>query len=282
MAHDFPNLPVRVLPSSSIKRLGHLSSSDIRTRFRRDGALLFRGFSPSIEEFKAFTAQFCQYFIAYPGSKRGRVNDETNIQTVDMDKAGIPFHSELSYSPVRPDLAWFFCVVPPRRGSATILCDGIALAEALPSNMREWLEKRKLRFKAELGRRTWQRLFGCVTIPQVKEMIRQRSYANVIVAGDKVHIDHLTAPLAPTKYDTRVAFCNNLILHRGKASAVPFADGSILCDELYEQLVRVSERLTIEIAWKAGDLLMVDNTRMMHGRRPVLDDDRLIWTRFGS
>ena len=56
----------------------------------------------------------------------------------------------------------------------------------------------------------------------------------------------------------------------------------MLSNVVYEQLASVSAGLTFEVEWQAGDVLMVDNTRMMHGRRPVLDDDRLIWTRFGS
>jgi hypothetical protein len=156
------------------------------------------------------------------------------------------------------------------------------MAEALPGALREWLENKRLRYKAELNRGTWQRMFGCDTVAQATDVIRQRSYADMTVAGDSIIVDHLTAPLAPTKYDKRAAFCNNLILQYREPTAVPFADGSVLSNVAYEQLVRVSAGLTFEIAWQAGDVLMVDNTRMMHGRRPVLDDDRLIWTRFGS
>jgi len=186
---------VHVLTGSSSKKLGDLSLSGIRSQFRRHGALLFRGFSPGIDEFRSFTEQFCQYFIAYPGSKRDSVGNETNIQTVDVEKKAIRLHSEMSYSPVRPDLAWFFCVVPPRQGGATTLCDGIAMAEALPGALREWLQNKRLRYKAELDRRTWHRMFGCDTIAQATEVIRQRSYADMTVAGDSIVIDHLTAPL---------------------------------------------------------------------------------------
>jgi len=282
MANVTPPLPVPIEPSSSQNQLSLLSPHDIGIRFRHHGALLFRGFSPTIGEFKFWTAQFCKYFIAYPGNKRDRVGDETDIQTVDVRKPGISLHSELSYSPVRPNIAWFFCVTPPSRGGATILCDGIALAEALPSALKAWLENRKLRFQAVLEPGTWRKMLGCDTAGEARDIIRQRSYADMAVAGESIHIDHLTAPMRPPKYDKRVAFCNNLILHHGIAGGVPFADGSTLPEALYAQLVEVSKPLTAEVHWEAGDILMIDNTRVMHGRRPVLDDKRLIVTRFGS
>jgi len=274
--------PWQVSPTSSQNILTSLNREDIEKRLRRYGALLFRGFAPTMDEFKSLTAKFCEYFISYPGEHRGRVANETDIQTVDVKKVRIRLHSEMSYSPMRPDLAWFFCVVPPKEGGATILCDGIAMADAMPPAVKRWLAGRRLRFKTDVGPRTWQKMFGCKTIAQLRNVIRQRSYKDTAVIGDRIRIDHLTAPLAPTKYGKRVAFCNNLMLHRGMQTDVYFADGSVLPDSIYDELVRVSDGLTVEIAWKSGDVLMVDNTRMMHGRRTVLDDERLVLTRFGS
>lgn len=282
MVDSLQIIPLHIVPSSSFKKLGELSPRSIWIRFRSHGALLFRGFSPTIDEFKSFTAQFCPYFIAYPGGKREAVNNETDIQTVDVTRAGIPLHSELSYSPVRPDIGWFFCVTPPRRGGQTILCDGIALAEALPTALKRFLANKTLRFTAVMNCGTWQKMLGCDTSAQAIRVIRQRSYVDMSVTGNEIRIDHLTVPLARTKLDNRVAFCNNLILHHAMRTDVHFTDGSILSDALYKDLVQVSAKFTVEIAWNSGDLLMIDNTRMMHGRRPVLDDDRLILTRFGG
>ncbi|HSG90324.1 MAG TPA: TauD/TfdA family dioxygenase, partial [Pseudomonadales bacterium] len=41
-------------------------------------------------------------------------------------------------------------------------------------------------------------------------------------------------------------------------------------------------RLATPIAWQAGDILMLDNTRFMHGRNPIGDPQhRRIYTQFG-
>jgi len=279
MTKDPSNTPTCIRSNSRLQKLSQLTAKTISIQFRRYGALLLRGFSPTVAEFRFFTAQFCNYFIAYPGNKRGRVDE--NIQTVDMTKAEIPLHSELSYSPVRPDLAWFYCAVPPRVGGATTLCDGVLLATALPGDVRRWFEGKRLRFRAVLEPRSWQTMFACKTIRQAAEVICLRSYPNISIAGDKILIDHLTPPLAPTKYH-RIAFCNNLLLHYGRSTDVAFTDNSVLPRAIYENVAQISARLTTEIEWQAGDVLMVDNTRFMHGRRSVLDNDRLILTRFGS
>ena len=45
------------------------------------------------------------------------------------------------------------------------------------------------------------------------------------------------------------------------------------------ELNEIAERITIEISWQKGDILMIDNTRIMHGRRAFYDDQRDIYTR---
>jgi alpha-ketoglutarate-dependent taurine dioxygenase len=60
-----------------------------------------------------------------------------------------------------------------------------------------------------------------------------------------------------------------------------FADGSILPEAVWDELAWLTERLTVEVAWRAGDVLMLDNTRILHGRRRVEPGDgRLLYTRF--
>jgi hypothetical protein len=61
-----------------------------------------------------------------------------------------------------------------------------------------------------------------------------------------------------------------------------FEDGSIIPDALVHSVKTVSDGLTVAIAWQRGDLLMLDNTRFMHGRTAVVDPgERLIASYFG-
>jgi alpha-ketoglutarate-dependent taurine dioxygenase len=48
------------------------------------------------------------------------------------------------------------------------------------------------------------------------------------------------------------------------------------------ELNAIAEKITAEINWQKGDILMVDNTRIMHGRRAFVDDKRNIYIRLCS
>jgi hypothetical protein len=61
-----------------------------------------------------------------------------------------------------------------------------------------------------------------------------------------------------------------------------FEDGSIIPDAICEELRTVTDELTTAHRWQTGDILMVDNSRVMHGRNEVHDlQERVIWTQFG-
>jgi hypothetical protein len=48
------------------------------------------------------------------------------------------------------------------------------------------------------------------------------------------------------------------------------------------QIKATSDAITLAVQWRAGDVLMLDNTRFMHGRNQILDGaERQIATYFG-
>ena len=57
---------------------------------------------------------------------------------------------------------------------------------------------------------------------------------------------------------------------------------SEISDELMDELNGIAERITTNIDWKKGDILMIDNTRIMHGRRAFKDETREIYIRLCS
>ena len=59
-------------------------------------------------------------------------------------------------------------------------------------------------------------------------------------------------------------------------------DGSTMPDAWLMTLQAIGDRLSAAIAWQRGDLLMLDNSRFMHGRTAVVPNDtRLIASFFG-
>ncbi|MBT6440639.1 MAG: hypothetical protein HOK72_13105, partial [Flavobacteriales bacterium] len=94
-----------------------------------------------------------------------------------------------------------------------------------------------------------------------------------------------TPALHHTMFDKQLAFGNFLLFSRyGLNNRLQpcFLDGSIVPDELVAEVKRVSEPLTTAHQWEKDDLLMLDNTRFLHGRNKILNiNERRIISYFG-
>ena len=96
--------------------------------------------------------------------------------------------------------------------------------------------------------------------------------------GNSLMFNYLTPALQKTKFGGATAFLNFLLFSQTSAACghpeakrvmgmLAFDDGQPIPTELVNDLTAIVEPLTYSIKWQAGDLVMIDNTRMMHGRR---------------
>ncbi len=104
------------------------------------------------------------------------------------------------------------------------------------------------------------------------------------VSGQIVRV--FTRPLLHRPMFTDEPAFGNFLLFarylRGVRNFPLLDEGTVVPDEWVETVKKVSDALTIPIDWRRGDLLMLDNSRFMHGRTEVaINDARLIATYFG-
>jgi hypothetical protein len=64
------------------------------------------------------------------------------------------------------------------------------------------------------------------------------------------------------------AFCGWKDTRNDPSSALRHGDGSLLDAAAVGQAVQLAEDLTYDVAWQAGDAVLIDNTVVMHARRP--------------
>jgi hypothetical protein len=81
------------------------------------------------------------------------------------------------------------------------------------------------------------------------------------------------------------AFGNFLLFSRyfnNQPGFPSFDDGQPVPDAWLDVIKATGDALTAAVAWQRGDLLMLDNSRFMHGRTEVVENDgRMIASYFG-
>jgi alpha-ketoglutarate-dependent taurine dioxygenase len=250
------------------------------------GAILLRGFGTSVATLSEFAAQFCSGTVFNESPDRQLLDAARNIQSVNGGCDPFPLHPELSREPWKPDVCFFACMQPPVAMGATTICDGVALAEALPPPLRAAFAARRLAYVQPAPPAILQHWLGTPT-PDAARLAAPPAdcpYHFATVGGQPARI--FTRPvLHRPMFCDALAWGNFLLFSRyynNRLGFPVFDNGEPVPDAWLEVVRETGDRLSVAIEWQAGDLLLLDNSRFMHGRTAVLPDDgRLIASQFG-
>ena len=246
---------------------------------KRDGWVLLRGFDHNITIFSELVAHYCSKLTFDPA----RQYCDKSTQKVDAGTGAIGLHIENGNTPFPPDLVGFYSKKSANFGSQTTICDGSAVFQALSDEL-------KLKFS--------QTLTVSRTLPEQlwkSYAVNEHPAINNIDEVDASHIDEILAvlpnhrgrlnedgslyyqldisPVIASQLSNQIAFANAILgpSLNYEAPHYKFADGSDISAGLKQELESIAEEFTLEISWRDGDMTLIDNKRVMHGRRAISD-----------
>ena len=185
----------------------------------------------------------------------------------------VPLHGELHFHQRRPPRRlWLYCERAPRSGGATLVCDGVRLLAALPDEIRHACETRPLAYTRHHAPEVWPRLYGTADPERLGAACEAAGIA-LELRDDGAIATRFLAP-AVRRSSGVPAFVNNLLpfalreLEEPNATRarVRWADGERIPPEWVREIDRLARKLAIEVRWQRGDVVVLDNHRMLHGR----------------
>jgi alpha-ketoglutarate-dependent taurine dioxygenase len=280
-----PGQPYVVVSRDGEQDLLDVDRETIVDLYKAHGALLFRGFGMDVAQFRGFAQQFCSTSVVNESPGRRAVDPDAHIFTVDVGTRAFPLHPELSREPWKPDVAFFGCVSAPSEGGKTTICDGVALAQALPPSLREALARRRLVYVQS----TWPSLLdywlGTATPTDAQLALPPPGCPYQFRRFPQGIARIFSRPaLHKPMFADAPAFGNFLLFARalGHSESVLLDDGHPIPEQWAQVISATADRLMVPVDWQSGDLLMLDNTRFMHGRTEITDPaERQILTYFG-
>lgn len=277
-------LPLPVIPGGDAP-LAEANLAAVRGQLEREGALLLRGFATTLDDFSALGEALCTTAVFNESPNREVLGKDAAVQSVDLGADPFPLHPELAREPWRPDLAMFACLGAPGIGGQTNICDGVALAENLPDELRRAFEGKRLVYirpaspaLLEYWLGTAEPADALLAAPPAACPYWFRRVQGRILRG-------FTRPvLEPTLFHGRPAFANFVLFARDylRMSHIPLLEDRPFPDDMVDAVRGVARRLTYSHRWQQGDVLLLDNSRFMHGRKAIADaGERRIATYFG-
>jgi alpha-ketoglutarate-dependent taurine dioxygenase len=262
-----------------------LDRDSIIELFKAEGALLFRGFETNIEIFTQFTNEFSQDFMDYAGGVFNRriINGDPTVLSVNDFNHEVKLHGEMYYQKTIPLMLWFFCARPAEQAGETIVCDGKRFFEELSQPLKELFSQKKLKYRGHLDVDAWKKRYKTDDLNVVKQICKNSDVYLKINEDESIDVHYICSAIQPDMSKQYMVFINSLLPAKSMApSSISFEDDSEIDDEIASELNEIAEKITAEVRWEKGDILMIDNTRIMHGRRAFVDDRRDIYLRLCS
>lgn len=275
--------------------------------FTEHGVVLFRGLSLDDARFCELTSVFCTSFGRIGGTLRAAYNEDGSLFEVTEGNHALKLHSEFAHSPNRPDIVWFWCVRPADRDGETLLLDGTEVPRALSTEARTLLDRCRLRYTHQLPNRLWRSVFPVENPAECEAYLR--SYDGVsqvrFDASDTLRYEYVVPAILNARNGDRAAFVNSIQIltatwegpeEKDRAvvfsshpndnpnafsMSIAFEDGTSLPKALLDEIDQVTETLVFAHRLEAGEVLMLDNSRMQHARRAFLGP-RIVRSRFGA
>jgi len=291
-----PDFCARVEPMKE-KALDSCGTEQVVDLLKRFGAIAFMGFGAAVDTFTAFTARFGTDCLTYRGGGYARrcAGDGRDPTLLSVSFAPtregqpgfpLPLHGEMYYLDVRPAIMWFYCRQPADSGGELILCDGPQVYDALSDSARALLASKRLKYIRRYGDGEWQQIYQTDDL-EAAAHFAEANGLEVTIDRERsaIRTEYLHSAFGRTRWSARPAYINNMMaVLRQEAvgrdqSLVRFEDGSRLPEDLVAEISTAQAANTIEIPMRSGDVVLLDNSRAMHGRRAFRGGDRQIYVR---
>lgn len=258
--------------------------------------------------FQAIAAQYPEHAFGYIGGATPRRNIDGKVYESTRIPASlkIGLHQEKAYMAHYPRRLAFFCKQPSARGGETILCDMRAVTRRLPPALVERFRQRGIQYLRNFRRpsqdgepknstmreyhRPWDDVFQSDDPAQVEQLCRDTGLgfcwlddgsltvsntggatARHPVTGEEIWFNQLSTQHNNARAMGAAGYEYIRLLYRDRPARpyeVRLGDGEPIAPEDIAPIYDALDAEEIAFPWQQGDLLLLDNIAVAHGRNP--------------
>lgn len=265
----------------------------IEDSLQKHGGVLFRGFNVRTPgEFENCVRAICSELLSYSErtTPRTQVADGIYTSTEYPAHQSIAMHNELSYALRWPRKIWFFCARPADEGGETPIVDVRKVCQRISPTIRQrfiekgWTLARN--FGDGLGLQ-WQDSFNTTDRAEVEDYCRRARISFEWRDQNRLRTSQVRPAVIRHPTTKELSWFNHVafyhisslgrelresLLSQFAESELPFntyyGDGLPIEESVVEEIREAYREETVEFPWQEGDVLLLDNMLVGHGRKP--------------
>ncbi|HKT00661.1 MAG TPA: TauD/TfdA family dioxygenase [Rugosimonospora sp.] len=302
--HEIPVVitPETDSPAARLAELADMCDPEwIGELLPRARAVLFRDFGVATDGLAAIMDLLLPGRLAYVhgNSPRTKVGQQLYTSTEYPPELTISLHNEMSYAHHWPARLLFYCQQPATAGGATPIADSAAWLDALDPEVREAFAGgvryvQNLHGGKGLGK-SWQATFETEDRAVVEAFLHgsgadwkwrkdgglhlsqvRPATARHPVTGAEVWFNQADQWCVAGLEDGTATALARILPEEELPQSACFADGAPIPAGYVRHIRERGMALAVDVRWRAGDLLLIDNMLLAHGRRPFTGPRRIL------
>ena len=261
------------------------------------GAILFSGLPiTNASEFDRFVSSFQYEAFTYEDSLSNavRINKTDKVFTANEAPKEIEIflHHEMAQTPTYPKNIFFFCKSASSAGGQTPLCRSDKLYEEIlkedPALINKFIEHGVI-YHSTMSNgdelvsgqgRSWQKTLGVFSKDEAESKLRNLGYSWNWIEGDNLSVTTRAFEAIKELKDGKKSFFNQVLAaslgwkknSEDDVTPVRFGNGKEISLSSIQLISEFADNSTLLRHWKDRDILLIDNYRVMHGRKPFEGD----------
>ncbi|MBS0181970.1 MAG: TauD/TfdA family dioxygenase [Nitrospira sp.] len=288
-------LPLVVSPTDkhSLAEYRDAIKQMVSTHLSTVGGLLFRGFPiESATDFETLVKMLSPALASYEfgSTPRSQVHNQIYTSTEYPPHQHIPLHNEQAYTTEWPMKIWFYCAQVSPEGGYTPIADSREVYRHIPIRIRERFLAEGVMYVRNYGNGLdvpWNKVFNTMDRRVVEQYcrstgieyewkadgeLRTRQVCQAVsvhprtretVWFNQAHLFHVSN-LEPAVREALLSFVNEEDLPRQAF----YGDGTPIESTVLDEIRDVYQCHAVQFPWQRGDVLMLDNMLVAHGRTP--------------
>jgi alpha-ketoglutarate-dependent taurine dioxygenase len=265
------------------------------------GGILLRGLHlGGVEEFERFIRALSDEVLDYTfrSTPRTRVGGKIYTSTEYPADQSIPLHNEMSYTRSWPRKIWFCCLQAAASGGETPIADSRKVYAEIPRSIRERFAASGVMYVRNYGSGLdlpWQEVFQTADRGEVEAFCRRSGIDLEWRGQDELRTRQACQATArhpetgeglwfnqahlfhPSSLEPELRrFLLEELGEQGLPRQAFYGDGSAIEAGVLDEIRAAYQRHQVTFPWHEGDVLMLDNMLVAHGRRPYEGARRVV------